>query len=145
MTNLTDYIEVVETAYETMLAYAAQGRETDAAQGRETDAAQGRETDAAQGRETDHFAEPSADTVPSEIRILLTGLKEALQHIQELLSDSDFRFAEVVVDDIHKVDAALELVLAQTDLGSEIIDNLNASIHLRAVLTDLFLVDEAEI
>ena len=129
MTNLTDYIEVVETAYETMLAYAAQGRETDAAQ----------------GRETDHFAEPSADTVPSEIRILLTGLKEALQHIQELLSDSDFRFAEVVVDDIHKVDAALELVLAQTDLGSEIIDNLNASIHLRAVLTDLFLVDEAEI
>ena len=38
--------------------------------------------------------------------------------------------------------AALELVLAQPIVSSQLIDNLNASIHLRALLTDLFLVDE---
>jgi hypothetical protein len=34
------------------------------------------------------------------------------------------------------------LVLAQTAIGSQTIDNLNASIHLRALLADLFLVTE---
>ena len=34
------------------------------------------------------------------------------------------------------------LVLARADISSQLIDNLNASIHLRALLTDLFVVDE---
>jgi hypothetical protein len=38
--------------------------------------------------------------------------------------------------------AAIELVLAQPAIGSQLIDNLNASIHLRALLTDLFLLTE---
>ena len=38
--------------------------------------------------------------------------------------------------------AAVELVLAQPGISSQLIDNLNASIHLRALLTDLFLIDE---
>ena len=38
--------------------------------------------------------------------------------------------------------AAIELVLAQPAISSLLIDNLNASIHLRALLTDLFLIDE---
>jgi len=38
--------------------------------------------------------------------------------------------------------AAIEMVLAQPALSSQLIDNLNASIHLRALLTDLFLIDE---
>src|SRR5712672_2127538 len=37
---------------------------------------------------------------------------------------------------------AIQLVLAQATISSQLIDNLNASIHLRALLTDLFLVDE---
>ena len=37
---------------------------------------------------------------------------------------------------------AIELVLAQPAISSQLIDNLNASIHLRALLTDLFLVGE---
>ena len=37
--------------------------------------------------------------------------------------------------------AAVRLVLRQPDIGSGLIDNLNASIHLRAVLTDIFLLD----
>jgi hypothetical protein len=38
--------------------------------------------------------------------------------------------------------AAVRLVLAQRDISSQLVDNLNASIHLRAVLTDIFLLDE---
>ena len=38
--------------------------------------------------------------------------------------------------------AAIELVLAQPSISSQLIDNLNASIHLRALLTDLFLLTE---
>jgi hypothetical protein len=34
------------------------------------------------------------------------------------------------------------LVLAQPAISSQLIDNLNASIHLRALLTDLFLLGE---
>jgi len=39
--------------------------------------------------------------------------------------------------------AAVRLVLAQPSIGSQIVDNLNASSHVRAVLTDLFLLDDA--
>jgi hypothetical protein len=39
--------------------------------------------------------------------------------------------------------AAVRLVLAQSAISSQLVDNLNASIHLRAVLTDIFLLDEA--
>lgn len=39
-------------------------------------------------------------------------------------------------------EAAVRLVLAQPALSSQVIDNLNALIHLRALLTDLFLIDE---
>lgn len=37
--------------------------------------------------------------------------------------------------------AAINLVLAQSRISSQLIDNLNASIHLRALLTDIFLID----
>jgi hypothetical protein len=37
---------------------------------------------------------------------------------------------------------ALDLVLAQPAISSQLIDNLNASSHLRALLTDLFLFGE---
>ena len=36
----------------------------------------------------------------------------------------------------------MQLVLAQPSISSQLVDNLNASIHLRALLTDLFLLDE---
>jgi hypothetical protein len=38
--------------------------------------------------------------------------------------------------------AAIELVLAQPTISSQLIDSLNASIHLRALLTDLFLLGD---
>ena len=32
--------------------------------------------------------------------------------------------------------------IAQPSISSQLVDNLNASIHVRALLTDLFLIDE---
>ena len=52
-------------------------------------------------------------------------------------------FIAVVDRDVLSAQAAVRLVLAQPSIGSELVDNLNASSHLRAVLTDLFLLDEA--
>ena len=51
-------------------------------------------------------------------------------------------FFAVLARDAESSIAALELVLAQPLISSQLIDNLNASIHLRALLTDLFLVAE---
>ena len=109
---MENQIEVVETAYEFMLAYAAQGREDDA-----------------QG--------PGV-----KVRGVLEELDQALASLQSNLG-TEPAFHEVVVDDIGKTRKALALVLTQTRISSELVDNLNASMHLRAVLTDLFLVSEA--
>jgi hypothetical protein len=35
------------------------------------------------------------------------------------------------------------MVLALPAISSQLVDNLNASIHVRALLTDIFLIDEA--
>ena len=52
-------------------------------------------------------------------------------------------FTEALDADSRRAQGAIRLVLAQQGISSQLIDNLNASIHLRALLTDLFLVDEA--
>lgn len=52
-------------------------------------------------------------------------------------------FIEVLDHDARNAIAAVRLVIAQPSIGSQLVDNLNASSHLRAVLTDLFLLDEA--
>jgi len=39
--------------------------------------------------------------------------------------------------------AALKVVLTRQGISSQLVDNLNVSTHLRALLTDLFLLDEA--
>ena len=52
-------------------------------------------------------------------------------------------FVSVLDHDARNARAAVRLVLAQPSIGSQLVDNLNASSHVRAVLTDLFLLDEA--
>jgi len=51
-------------------------------------------------------------------------------------------FLDVLDRDAGDSLAAMELVLAQPTISSQLIDNLNASIHLRALLTDVFLLGE---
>lgn len=110
--TLHDNIETIESGYEFLLAYAAQGRESDAGPG------------------------------GSEVRTTLGGMAEAAAAIASELADNASDFADVVVEDARKSGAAIALVLDQEKISSELIDNLNASIHLRALLTDLFLLSE---
>lgn len=91
---------------------------------------------AAQGREDD-------STGPGrKSREVVTELDEALAAITTQL-DEAISFSSVIAADIDKTRRALALVVAQPRISSELIDNLNASMHLRAVLTDLFLLSEA--
>ena len=57
-------------------------------------------------------------------------------------SDRYLSFIDVLDRDAHSSLAAVRLVMAQPSISSQLIDNLNASIHVRALLTDLFLIDE---
>jgi hypothetical protein len=49
---------------------------------------------------------------------------------------------ETLGDDARKSRAAIRLVAGQDGVSSQLVDNLNATIHIRALLTDLFLLDE---
>jgi hypothetical protein len=116
--------EAVEECYEFMLAYAAQGLRTD----------EGSKS----GVQVREFLQRAVKA--------LTGLAEvcAIAVRDEGLEPAEKYAAFLAVLDRDSRDslAALELVLVQPAIGSQLIDNLNASIHLRALLTDLFLLDE---
>jgi hypothetical protein len=116
--------EAVEECYEFLLAYAAQGLPTD----------QG----SASGGQVREFLQRAVKA--------LNGLAEtcAMAVKEEGLEPSDkyLAFFAVLDRDTRDSLAAIELVLAQPAISSQLIDNLNASIHLRALITDLFLVDE---
>ncbi len=116
--------DAVEECYEFLLAYAAQGLPSD----------QGSKS-GGQVREFLHRALQA-----------LTGLGDicAMAVKEEGLEPADkyLAFFAVLDRDARNSLAAIELVLAQPAISSQLIDNLNASIHLRALLTDLFLVGE---
>ena len=114
------YIEAIESGYELMLAYAAQGIEGD-------------------------------NAPDSQIRHALKEMNDALANLGEPAARIarerglvDYRdFLDAMNVDAKKAQAGINLVLGKPAISSQLIDNLNASIHLRALLTDLFLIDEA--
>jgi hypothetical protein len=116
--------DTIEGAYEFFLAYAAQGLPSDQGSDR--------------GREVrDYLRRCDA---------ALTGMGELIIGFAERagLDVAPYRaFVDVLERDARDASAAIRLVLAQPAIGSQLVDNLNASIHLRALLTDLFLIDEA--
>jgi len=118
--TLAERLEAVEAGYEFCLAYAAQGRTDDAG---------------------------------SPIRQTLERMYAALEGLAPLLESAVLRdgarraastrvFLDAVKRDLSVAQGALGMVLDSGAIGSLLIDNLNASIHLRALLTDLFLIDE---
>jgi hypothetical protein len=122
--DLAQRCDTIEECYEFMLAYAAQGLSGDA-----------------------------GSTTGGELRLLLGRAAEALDGLadawQTAVCDANLEpserynaFLRVLGRDAEDALAALELVRAQAALSSQLIDNLNASIHLRSLLTDLFLIDE---
>jgi hypothetical protein len=89
----------------------------------------------------------------SQVREFLNRAVDALTGLTEtysaMVKEENFQPAEryaafqAVLDrDARDSLASIQLVLAQATISSQLIDNLNASIHLRALLTDLFLIDE---
>jgi hypothetical protein len=117
-TALADRIDAIEAAYEFMLAYAAQGR-------------LGTEGGAADEELRQHLGRAVA---------ALDGLVEACR--AEAGATAELAaFLDVLAGDAGKAIAAFRLVGALEAISSQTIDNLNASIHVRALLTDLFLVD----
>jgi ATP phosphoribosyltransferase regulatory subunit HisZ len=75
----------------------------------------------------------------------IAGLETAFREvIASAGAMADFEaFLAVLAHDAAAARAALRVVLSRKGIGSQLIDNLNVSTHLRAVLTDLFLLDEA--
>ena len=122
--ELQQRIDTIEETYEFMLAYAAQGLEGD--------------TTTQSGGQLREFLTRASGA--------LSGLGDVLTTIvaAERLEPADrYRaFAAVLDRDARDSLAAIELVLAQPSISSQLVDNLNASIHVRALLTDLFLIDE---
>jgi hypothetical protein len=123
--DLDERIEAIETGYEFMLAYAAQGRETDKG--------------AAAGRNVREYLDKMVAALDGLAPVIAVRAR-ALD--AKLLKSSAAFFAAVEADALIAL-AAIRLVLARADISSQLVDNLNASIHLRALLTDLFVVDEA--
>ncbi len=114
----------IEEAYEFMLAYAAQG-----------------------------LASDQGSNSGAQVRSFLSGLESALDGLGDVFrgvvtaegvahADRYDAYIEVLDRDAASARAAVRLVLAQPGISSQMVDNLNASIHLRALLTDVFLVDE---
>ena len=120
--ELKENIDVIEESYEFFLAYAAQG------------------------------VSGNSGGVSGELSDYLKRTQKALGALEEGLADltgaadpdGAFRcMGEVMQRDARDTRAAVGLVMAQPAINSQLIDNLNASIHFRALLTDLFLIDEA--
>lgn len=123
--DLNQRIEAIETGYEFLLAYAAQGRDTDKG--------------ASAGRNVREYLEKMVAALDG-----LGAVAEACAaDVDATLPSTAAAFFAAVDADARVARAAVALVLARPDISSQLVDNLNASIHLRALLTDLFVVDEA--
>jgi hypothetical protein len=116
--------DTIEEAYEFFLAYASQGLPAD------------------------HAGDSS-----HQVRDFLRRCDEALNGVGDALTECVnglglesaavfHAFIRVIDRDARDAQAAVGLVRALPSIGSQVVDNLNASIHLRALLTDLFLIDE---
>jgi hypothetical protein len=114
----------IEGCYEFMLAYAGQGFS---------------------GKENSQSSEQVREYLNRAVEAL-SGLADAYATAvkqQDLQSAEHYKAFLAVLDrDARDSLAAIQLVLVQNTLSSQLIDNLNASIHVRALLTDLFLIDE---
>ena len=116
--------DAIEGGYEMMLAYAAQGLATD----------QGA---ANSSQLRDHLTR--FDTA-------LTGLSQSYRDCAAALGvgpkEAIDGFLKTLDADATTTQAALRLVMGQRGISSQMIDNINASIHVRALLTDVFIIDE---
>ena len=95
----------------------------------------------------------SGSQTGGQIRGYLTGTDDALTGLADvfrrLVAETKVEspdvyevFIQMLERDAQAAQAAVRRALAQPAISSQLVDNLNASIHVRTLLTDLFLVDE---
>ncbi|HKN62665.1 MAG TPA: hypothetical protein VJW93_15895 [Candidatus Acidoferrales bacterium] len=121
--DISERCDTIEECYEFMLAYAAQGLPSD----------EGSQS----GRQIREYLGRAVTAISGLAEGCATAMKQHLESAERYKA-----FFAVLDRDARDSLAAIELVLAQPSISSQLIDNLNASIHLRALLTDLFLVSE---
>lgn len=119
--ELKNRCDAIESAYEFLLAYAAQGLA---------------------GDETNSQVRESLRRCDGALADLGSFLSRFVAHLNVESPAPYDAFMAVLERDARDAQAAVQLVLAQPSISSQLVDNLNASIHLRALLTDLFLIDE---
>jgi hypothetical protein len=123
-TDIQERCDRIEAGYEFMLSYAAQGLLTD-------------EGSPSGKQLREHLAR-----ISEALRGLDMSCAELMKNEQLAPADRYHAFFEVLSRDAKNALVAVELVLAQPAISSQLIDNLNASMHVRALLTDLFLITE---
>jgi hypothetical protein len=124
LAEVRERCDAIEKCYEFMLAYAAQGLPSDEG--------------SRAGGQIREFMRRAVKALAG----LAESCSSAAKHEGLEPAERYEAFFAVVDRDARDSLAAMELVLAQPAISSKLIDNLNASIHLRALLTDLFLVGE---
>ncbi len=124
LADLSERSNTIEECYEFMLAYAAQGLPSDEG--------------SRSGGQIREYLGRAVKAISGLADSCATAVKQERLDPAEKYS----AFFAVLQRDASDSLAAVELVLAQPVIGSPLIDNLNASIHLRALLTDLFLLTE---
>jgi hypothetical protein len=124
LADIRERCNTIEECYEFMLAYAAQGLPSD-------------ESSKSGGQVREYL-----NRAVKAIAGLAENCTAAVKQERWEPAERYYTFFKVLGRDADDSLAAIELVLAQPAISSQLIDNLNASIHLRALLTDLFLVSE---
>jgi hypothetical protein len=116
--------DTIEDCYEFTLSYAARGLTTD------------------EGSDAGRQLREKLTNALAAIRGLEAACRAVAAQLQAGPAEKLETFIAVFVRDVQSSSAIVDMVLAQPAISSQLIDNLNASIHLRALLTDLFLITE---
>jgi len=124
LADIRERCNTIEECYEFMLAYAAQGLPSD------------------EGSKSGGQVREYLNRAVKAIAGLAENCTAAAKQERWEPAERYYTFFKVLGRDADDSLAAIELVLAQPAISSQLIDNLNASIHLRALLTDLFLVSD---
>ena len=121
---LQAHVDVVEETYEFCLAYAAKG------------------VNAQMAASGDRLVRERLEKMAATLEELPGAFLALAEERGSPNGDRYQAFIEVMKRDSAAGLAAVQLVLAQPGVTSQMVDNLNGMIHLRALLTDVFLLDE---
>ncbi len=121
---LQAHVDVVEETYEFCLAYAAKG------------------VNAQMAVSNDKLVRERLEKMEATLAKLPASFLALAEERGSESGDRYQAFIEIMRRDSAAGLAAVQLVLAQPGITSQMVDNLNGMIHLRALLTDVFLLDE---